>query len=141
MKIIIKHLQQAFDLTFDLANAVNYGELKLRLNGLPSNSIGLQFWCITGARESYLKAIINKGWSGFSCSLNDATSKAEVLKCLKKSSEESLSYLNGIELSEIQIEFLLTLLEHEIQHHGQLIRYFYGNKLVFPESWNKRYTV
>ena len=33
------------------------------------------------------------------------------------------------------------LLEHEVQHHGQLIRFVYGNKLSFPESWNKRYTV
>jgi hypothetical protein len=33
------------------------------------------------------------------------------------------------------------LLEHEIQHHGQLIRFVYGNRLSFPESWNQRYTV
>jgi hypothetical protein len=35
----------------------------------------------------------------------------------------------------------MDLLEHELQHHGQLIRYVYGNKLEFPESWKKRYTV
>ena len=33
------------------------------------------------------------------------------------------------------------LLEHEVQHHGQLIRYVYGNRLSFPGSWKRRYTV
>ena len=32
-------------------------------------------------------------------------------------------------------------LEHEVQHHGQLIRFVYGNALTFPESWHDRYTV
>ena len=36
---------------------------------------------------------------------------------------------------------LVTLLEHEVQHHGQLIRYVYANGLSFPASWSERYTV
>ncbi|MBK8233243.1 MAG: hypothetical protein IPK72_22375 [Candidatus Eisenbacteria bacterium] len=38
-------------------------------------------------------------------------------------------------------ELALDLLEHEVQHHGQLIRFVYGNGLTFPESWKVRYTV
>ena len=141
MKIIVNHLHKAFNLTFDLVNSITTDDLKLKLKGIPSNTIGQQLWCIIGARESYLKAIINENWMGFSCSLDDTTSKTKVLKCLEKSAEDSLSFLNGFELTEKQVELLLTLLEHEVQHHGQLIRYFYGNKLAFPESWIDRYTV
>ncbi|WP_026477703.1 hypothetical protein [Alkaliphilus transvaalensis] len=63
------------------------------------------------------------------------------MKCLNNSAEDSLDFLNNTELNEKQTELLLALLEHEIQHHGQLIRYFYGNELIFPKSWNERYTV
>lgn len=36
---------------------------------------------------------------------------------------------------------LMSLLEHEVQHHGQLIRYLYGNRLAIPQSWKARYTL
>jgi hypothetical protein len=45
------------------------------------------------------------------------------------------------ELSDRQLALAFDLLEHEVQHHGQLIRYVYGNSLSFPESWHTRYTV
>lgn len=141
MKILIKRLHKAFDLTVDLVHAMTIDDLKLNLKGMPSNTIGEQLWCIIGARESYLKAIINGGWVGFSCSLDDTTSKDKIMLCLKKSGEDSLKYLNNFELNEVQVELLFCLLEHEILHHGQLIRYIYGNKLTFPKSWNERYTV
>jgi len=141
MKIIISHLSRAFNLTFDLVDAINADDLQLKLKDLPSNTIGEQIWCIVGARESYLKAIINQRWMGFSCSLDSTTIKERVLKTLKNSSEDCLVTLNKTELNEKQLELLLDLLEHEIQHHGQLIRYIYGNKLAFPKSWNERYTV
>lgn len=141
MKILIKRLHKAFDLTVDLVHAMTIDDLKLNLKGMPSNTIGEQLWCIIGARESYLKAIINGGWVGFSCSLDDTTSKDKIMLCLEKSAEDSLKYLNNFELNEVQVELLFCLLEHEILHHGQLIRYIYGNKLTFPKSWNERYTV
>lgn len=141
MKIIIKHLHKAFNLTFDLVDVITTDDLKLKLKDIPSNTIGEQLWCIIGARESYLKAIVNEDWMGFSCSLDDTTSKNKILECLKKSAEDSLDFLTNTELNEKQTELLLVLLEHEIQHHGQMIRYFYGNKLPFPKSWNERYTV
>lgn len=141
MKILIKRLHKAFELTVDLVHAMTIDDLKLNLKGMPSNTIGEQLWCIIGARESYLKAIINGGWVGFSCSLDDTTSKDKIMLCLKKSGEDSLKYLNNFELNEVQVELLFCLLEHEILHHGQLIRYIYGNKLTFPKSWNERYTV
>ncbi len=141
MKVLIEHLIKSFNLTGDLVQSLSEDDFKLRLGSLPSNTIGEQLWCIAGARESYLNAIVNDGWSGFSCSQKNTTSKDEILQCLQKSSDECLSFLNNQELNESQTELLITLLEHEIQHHGQIIRYVYGNKLVFPKSWNERYTV
>jgi hypothetical protein len=141
MKILVEHLNRAFSLTGDLVESLPDDVFRLKLKDLPSNTIGEQLWCMTGARESYLKAIINEGWSGFSCSLDDTNSKDKITECLQKSAAQCLDFLSGTELSGVQIDLLVTLLEHEIQHHGQLIRYVYGNKLVFPKSWNERYTV
>lgn len=140
-KILIDRVQNAFLLTVDLVNHISDEALVLQLPNLPSNSIGEQFWCIVGARESYLKAIENSSWSGFSCSLKDVKSKSLINASLNKSREDILMFLTDYKLNEQQLNFVFILLEHEIQHHGQLIRYIYGNKLTFPESWKQRYNV
>jgi hypothetical protein len=141
MDILVRKIERVFSLTRDLIENLSQKSLLLYLGDLPSNKIGEQVWCIIGARESYLKAIKAGKWAGFSCSLQDNTSKSEVLKCLDSSSENIIKYLKESAISEEQREMIFDLLEHEIMHHGQLIRYIYGNKLGFPESWNKRYTV
>lgn len=141
MESLTEHLQRAFDLAEDLVSSLTSEDLKLRLGNLPSNSIGEQIWCIIGARESYLKAVINGRWIGFSCSLDDTNSQEKILGCLKKSKEDVLNFVLDRRLSEGQVELLMDLLEHEVQHHGQLIRYIYGNGLKFPESWHERYSV
>lgn len=141
MEILIKKLKRAFGLTLDLVENFSGDNLTLKLEDLPSNRIEDQLWCIIGARESYFRAIQNSKWSGFSCSLKDKTSKVEIVKCLHKTSKSMFKFLEKNKLSEVQIDMLLDLLEHEVQHHGQLIRYIYGNKLKFPKSWGERYTV
>lgn len=141
MELLNQKLKRAFDLTVDLAESLSQEHLKLKLPDLPSNSIGHQFWCVIGARESFFNAIQQDKWIGFDCSLSDPTSKNEIIHCLNSTSNDLQTYLSEHELSETQLDFLLNLLEHEIQHHGQLIRYIYGNRLKFPQSWNERYTV
>lgn len=141
MNVLIKKIKRAFSLTKDLIESLEQDSLGLKLDNLPSNKIGEQIWCITGARESYLNALRAGKWSGFSCTLQNITSKSEVLKCLDSSSSDFLKFLNEINFSEFQNGLILDLLEHEVMHHGQLIRYIYGNKLEFPKSWNERYTV
>lgn len=141
MGIIIGKIERAFNLTKDLIEHLSQDNLSLHLGNLPSNKIGDQVWCIIGARESYLKAIQASQWAGFSCSLRDNTSKSEVLNSLDRSSEAVIKYLKENSFSEEQMEIILDLLEHEVMHHGQLVRYVYGNKLEFPKSWNKRYTI
>jgi len=138
--IIINKLNRAFELTRDLAVHLDESALILHLKDLPSNSIGEQFWCIIGARESYLKAAQQGKWAGFTCSLKDTKSKQEIIDKLSLT-QEQLNDLTNIDLDEARLELLFDLLEHEIQHHGQLIRYVYGNELTFPVSWHTRYTV
>ena len=139
--MIKNKIVRAFNLTQDLAAHLDETHLNLDLPDLPSNTIGEQFWCMIGARESYLKAMISEKWMGFACSLKDTTSKPMIVEALTQSHQAMTEFISGTTLNEPQANFLLDLLEHEIQHHGQLIRYVYGNKLDFPESWNQRYTV
>jgi hypothetical protein len=133
-------LEKAFALTHDLFAHLDEASLQRDLQPLPSNRMTGQVWCIVGARESYIKGIRAGSWQGFACSLTAPGEKASVLKALEDS-QRSLDELDFGALSEQQTNLALSLLEHEIQHHGQLIRYVYGNRLTFPKSWNERYTV
>jgi hypothetical protein len=46
MKILTDRLGKAFDLTFDLIQNITSEDLSLKLDGLPSNAIGEQIWCM-----------------------------------------------------------------------------------------------
>lgn len=133
-------LSRAFKLTYDLVFHLDETSLNLDLPNLASNRIAGQLWCIVGARESYTKAIEMGEWKGFSCSLATPNNKNSVLLTLEET-DRKLNEINFTELTDAQIDLAFSLLEHEIQHHGQLIRFVYANGLTFPESWNKRYTV
>ncbi len=133
-------LTRAFALTADLVDHLDGGALGLDLPQLPSNRISGQLWCVVGARESYLTALETGDWQGFACSLTTPADKGAVLAALQATADR-LARVDGESLSERQVALGFDLLEHEIQHHGQLIRYVYANRLSFPESWRRRYTV
>jgi hypothetical protein len=133
-------LNRSFNLTHDLVAHLDEASLNLDLPNLPSNQIAGQLWCIVGARESYIEAIKAGGWKGFSCSLTTPHVKRSVLAVLK-TTHNQMNEMDFMDLTDKQIDLAFDLLEHELQHHGQLIRFVYGNGLTFPESWNKRYTV
>lgn len=133
-------LIRSFKLTHDLVTHLDEASLNLDLPNLPSNRIAGQLWCIVGARESYTRAIEMGGWKGFSCSLATPKIKTSALEALE-ATERKLNAIDFTELTDVQIDLAFHLLEHEIQHHGQLIRFVYANGLTFPESWHQRYTV
>lgn len=135
-----ERLDRAFRLTDDLVAHLEEASLRLDLPNLPSNRIAGQVWCIVGARESYTRAIQRGGWSGFACSLTTPRVKPAVLESLA-TTRQHLEDLDFTDLTEIQMDLAFNLLEHEVQHHGQLIRFVYGNALTFPTSWHERYTV
>jgi len=135
-----ENLKRAFQLTKSLVIHLDEQSLVLDLPDLPSNRIAGQLWCMVGARESMLKGIEKGDWQGFSCSLATPRVKQSVLLALEATFRQ-LESIDFSVLSEKQLALAFDLLEHEVQHHGQLIRYVYGNGLTFPESWHARYTV
>ena len=108
-----------------------------------SNTIGAQFWCVVGARESYTRALEHGEWQGFSCSLDGSATgdKPQVEAGLARSRRRFSDVVAGLEWTEDRDRLLLALLEHEAQHHGQLIRYVYALDLEFPESWIARWAL
>lgn len=133
-------LDRAFALTSDLVTHLGEGDLRLDLQNLPSNRISGQLWCIVGARESYTRAIETGGWKGFTCSLTAHDTKQSVRAALE-ATQGRLAGVDFAPLTDPQLDYAWDLLEHELQHHGQLIRFVYGNGLTFPVSWTERYTV
>ena len=133
-------LDRSFKLTHDLVSHLDETSLNLDLPNLPSNRIAGQLWCMVAARESYLKGIESGSWQGFACSLTTPQVKGSVLAALEVT-DERMKGIDFTNMTDLQAELSFDLLEHEVQHHGQLIRFVYGNGLTFPESWNKRYTV
>ena len=133
-------LDRSFKLTQDLVLHLDEIYLGLDLPSLPSNRIAGQLWCIVGARESYTRSIETGGWKRFSCSLTTPRVKQSVLITLE-ATHKRMNDIDFADLTDTQVELAFDLLEHEVQHHGQLIRFVYGNGLTFPDSWNKRYTV
>lgn len=134
--------RRSFALYRDVAGALEGEALSSRLPGLPSNTIGAQLWCVVGARESYSRAIQEGGWAGFSCSLSDPLDAVLVRQSLARSAEAVTAVLDGLEsYEETRARLLLDLLEHEVQHQGQLIRYLYGLGLEIPRSWRERYAL
>ncbi|WP_216829748.1 hypothetical protein [Alkalihalobacterium elongatum] len=143
MDTICKRVLQSLHLTEDFYKYISESHLNLKLNNLPSNTIGEQAYCIIGARESYLNALKKGEWSGFSCSLfkNEYYDHSIVINKLEETRKNIHNFLEGTCIDNVNLNLLIDLLEHEVQHHGQLIRYAYASKLGFPNSWNTRYTV
>ena len=144
--MIKNQLEHRFELSnrlyLDLVIHIPESLLGSKLRDLPSNTIGAQIWCVVGARDSYLRAAKAGQWQGFKCPLdgNKTTDASEVKEVLAKTGEQVGNFLaEAGELSEAALKFLLDLLEHEAQHHGQLARYLYGLKVGVPDSWKKRY--
>lgn len=133
-------LDRSFELTHDLVAHLDESHLAADLPKLPSNRIAAQIWCMVGARESYTRAIKAGGWKGFSCSLTAPRDKRSVLAALE-ATHKSLCEVDFSDLSDAELDLAFELLAHEIQHHGQLIRFVYANGLTFPVSWSKKYTV
>jgi len=139
---LVGSFDRSFELYDDLLASLGDGAIGKRLGELPSNTIGQQLWCVVGARESYARAIAARRWSGFACSLEDPGDPALVAEAIARSEAAVRSVLDEFAtFDEAQARLALDLLEHEAQHHGQLIRYLYGLRLPIPASWKARYAL
>jgi uncharacterized damage-inducible protein DinB len=141
---LARRLARTNALFADLVATLTPVELRQSLPGLPSNSIGAQLWCVVGARESYLRAAEAGSLQGFACSLDGemAIDPPAVLHALASSAAALSAFLaDDAALTDAAADFLLDLLEHESQHHGQLIRYLYALGIPRPASWKARYAL
>lgn len=144
LSTITRKLKRSFGLYENLLQELEEGVLAKDLAGLPSNTLGQQLWCVIGARQSYSKAILHGEWQGFDCDLDWGSTgqKESVIQQLEKSRIEFLEMLERLEkLSEKQQSLLFDLIEHEAQHHGQIIRYLYALKVPVPAAWKSRYNL
>jgi hypothetical protein len=139
---VLSRLSARFLAHRELVSALPEEALERKLP-LPSNSIGAQYWCVVGARESYTRAITAGEWVGFKCSLtaNDVKEKQRVMDALDRSAAEFEREAGKAVWTERTTALLLDLYEHETQHQGQLIRYVYGLGLKFPQSWIDRWAL
>ena len=139
---VIEHLEALFEMHQDLAESLPEEALGQKLP-VPSNTMGAQFWCLIGTRESFARAIKEDGWQGWSCSMSaeDSHAKQRVSEKLTQTAQQVVETLSGIEWTDYRDGALLDLLEHETQHQGQLIRYVYGLKHEFPKSLADRWAL
>ncbi|WP_396657832.1 DinB family protein [Microbacterium sp.] len=132
----------ANSLYLDLLDALPPDRLRARLPGVRSSPVSNHFWCVVGARESYVRAARAGSWQGFDCSLADDEDADQVRAALEQSAAEVDAWLGELDPGDADsIEVALRLLEHETQHHGQLIRYLYAVPLPVPASWVQRYVL
>lgn len=119
----------------DLVASLNDGDLETKLDVQKSKSLKEHFWCIIGARQSYLKAIEAGQWQGFNCSLSDFTTQG-IANALTDTEEKLFQIVSKMESwSGEQSKLLLSLFEHETMHEGQIIRHIYGVGGKLPSSW------
>jgi hypothetical protein len=133
---------RANELYLDLVGSLSAAHLGARLAETPSNTIGGQLWCVLGARESYPRAARAGGWQGFTSPVTaaQATDPVVLRGALETTAQGVADWLGALH-SEDDWRYAFALLEHETQHHGQLIRYLYGNAIPRPASWQRQYAL
>ncbi|MET0736044.1 MAG: hypothetical protein ABWY55_10450 [Microbacterium sp.] len=128
----------------DLVETLSAEQLGSTLADLPSDTIGHQLWCVLGARESYPRAARAGEWQGFTSPVSGAelTDPQALRAAFDTTAADVDAWLAGIPADdEDSLTYALALLEHETQHHGQLIRYLYGLGIPRPGSWQRQYAL
>ena len=139
---VIEHLEILFKLYSDLAQSASEDFLSKTLEVPKNKTLTEHLWCIVGARESYAHALEAGEWVGFDCSLESEAigDKGLVMQHLASSAQavrESITVVS--DWTEGRQELLLSLLEHETMHEGQIIRLVYGLNETLPQSWLDRW--
>lgn len=142
--LLQRRFARANTLYLDLVDVATADQLGSRLPGSPSDTLGHQLWCVLGARESYPKAARAGEWQGFTSPVTAAqTTDASALRAAFTDTAAQVdAWVSEIDASdEASLSYALALLEHETQHHGQLIRFLYGLGIDRPASWQQQYAL
>ena len=131
-------------LYLDLVDTLTAELLGSRLADLPSDTVGHQLWCVLGARESYPRAARAGEWQGFTSPVTaeQTTDAATLRAAFVQTASDVDEWIAGLDAAdEASFTYALALLEHETQHHGQLIRFQYGLGIDRPHSWQQQYAL
>ena len=142
-RLIDARLDAAFGLYTELIEALDETQLRRSLP-VPSNPIGLQLWCVVGARETWARALETGIWGPFRCSISssEGTRKHDVVAgALATSASAFRAAAVARPDDDARTDFKLGLLEHESQHLGQLLRYVLGLGIEPPPGWKKRFAL
>lgn len=140
--MIDARLDAVFALYAELIDALEDAQLQQSLP-VPSNPIGLQLWCVVGARETWTRALETGTWGPFGCSIGsfEDTRKREVVASALAASASAFRVAAVAKDDNARTDFKLGLLEHESQHLGQLLRYLLGLGIEPPPGWKKRFAL
>jgi len=148
---LIQHWQQLRSMTYDLLDAVQDSDLEKTLPFPTSKSLGYQFWCMTGAQESFLPLIEEGVWRGFSCSLDSLPRiDRQIFRDHMQQADERLFVVlrrvdllapHGEAAALNPMAHYLRLVEHESHHQGQMINFIYAFTLPIPQSWADRWAL
>lgn len=136
-------------LTYDFLAQLAPEHLNLRLPFEHSQSLGYQFWCMTGAHESYMHKLETGAWQGFASSLDelDEITPAAIAGQMQAADKRMAELLAGMALDEpLQngqpaYEVVIQMIKHEMHHHGQLINFLYCHRLPIPASWQDEWAL
>ncbi|MBW9108834.1 hypothetical protein JNB63_11130 [Microbacterium trichothecenolyticum] len=143
-ELLRRRFSRANTLYLDFVDAVSAEQLGSHLADLPSDTVGHQLWCVLGARESYPRAARAGEWKGFTSPVTGehTTDAAALRAAFTRTAADVEDWIAGVDAEdEASLTYALALLEHETQHHGQLIRYLYGLGIDRPESWQRQYAL
>jgi hypothetical protein len=141
--LIDTRLDAVFELYGELVASLDDRQLRQSLP-VPSNPIGMQLWCVVGARETWARAMTTGAWGPFGCSIasfEDSQNPSLVAGALAASASAFQDAALASPTDEIRTDFKLALLEHESQHLGQILRYLLGLGIEPPPGWKKRFAL
>ena len=142
-RLIDERLDAAFRLYDELVDSLDASQLRRSLP-VPSDRIGLQLWCVVGARETWARAMRTGAWGPFGCSIPSfeaAQDPAVVGSALASSAAAFRKAALAAPADETRARLRLGLLEHESQHLGQLLRYILGLGIEPPPGWKERFAL
>ncbi len=140
--IVVDHINKLFSNYEELVAYCPHDLLGRKLDITKSKTLGEHLWCVIGARESYARSLEEGRWVGFSSSLNraDIQNASTVLGHLRSSAKDARDAIEQVsEWNNERDELLLSLLQHETMHEGQIIRLVYGFGETLPMSWVDRW--
>ena len=148
-EIFLTQWQNIRKLTYDYLAILTPEQLALTLPFPESKSLGYQFWCMTGAQESYLKKLRQGAWQGFSSSLDQFEQVTpDIIKTQMMQADQEMAALMGslnlqkpLKSGEYGYQIVQRIIEHEMHHHGQLINFMFCHHLPIPQSWQEEWAL